>query len=77
VAELSYAELRQVDVGSWFNQTHRSRTVDFSGERIPSLDEVLELFESNNAILYLEMKSDPFKGNNWLESVAIILKQSP
>lgn len=61
VAELSYAEIRQVDVGSWFNQTHPSNNSDFSGERIPSLEEVLKLFESNHAILYLEMKSDPLQ----------------
>jgi len=77
VAELSYGELRRIDVGSWFNQTRGSRTVDFSGERIPSLDEVLELFESNNAILYLEMKSDPIQREQLARICCNHLKQSP
>ena len=59
VAELSYDEISNIDVGSWFNRIHPLSRIDFSGERIPSLDAVLELFESNNALLYLEMKSDP------------------
>ena len=56
VTSLSLAELKQVDVGSWFNRQKRS-TSDFSGEKIPTLDEVFELFESTDAVLYLEMKS--------------------
>lgn len=59
VADLAYDEIRKVDVGSWFNRTHTLSRVNFSGEKIPSLDAVLTLFESNKAILYLEMKSDP------------------
>ncbi|HEV8367893.1 MAG TPA: glycerophosphodiester phosphodiesterase family protein [Pyrinomonadaceae bacterium] len=58
VASLSLAELKQVDVGSWFNRTQKRSTSDFSGEKIPTLEEVFELFESTDAVLYLEMKSD-------------------
>ena len=58
VASLSLAELKQVDVGSWFNRTQKRSTSDFSGEKIPTLEEVFQLFESTDAVLYLEMKSD-------------------
>jgi glycerophosphoryl diester phosphodiesterase len=34
--ELSYAEVRQLDVGSWFDPA-------FAGERVPTLDEVISL----------------------------------
>src|SRR4030095_556385 len=77
VADLSYTEIRQVDVGSWFNRTQQASQTDFSAERIPSLDEVLELFESNHAILYLEMKSDPLQREQLARVCCDHLKQSP
>jgi len=57
VDSLTLAELKQVDVGSWFSHTQKRKTSDFSGEKIPTLEEVFELFESTDAVLYLEMKS--------------------
>jgi glycerophosphoryl diester phosphodiesterase len=77
VADLSYAEILEVDFGSWFNRTHPSNNSDFSGERIPSLEEVLELFESNHAILYLEMKSDPLQREKLAQTCCDHLKRSP
>jgi glycerophosphoryl diester phosphodiesterase len=53
VAALSLTQLKDVDVGSWFHPT------SFAGERVPTLEEVFELFESTQALLYLEMKCDP------------------
>ena len=52
VADLSWQELSQVDVGSWF------RPGSFAGETVPSLRELFELFQTNSASLYLEMKCD-------------------
>ena len=52
VADLSWEELRQIDVGSWF------RSGSFANETVPSLVELFELFQSNDASLYLEMKCD-------------------
>ena len=51
VGELTWSELEQVDAGSWFNQR-------FATETVPTLKELLTLFESNNLFLHLEMKSD-------------------
>jgi glycerophosphoryl diester phosphodiesterase len=51
VADLTWSELAQIDVGSWFNRS-------FAQERVPSLKELLTLFESNDLVLNLEMKSD-------------------
>lgn len=51
VADLTWAELEQVDVGSWFDRK-------FAHATVPSLDQLLTLFESNNLVLNLEMKSD-------------------
>ena len=51
VADLTWAELEQVDVGSWFDRK-------FAHATVPSLDQLLTLFESNNLVLNLAMKSD-------------------
>ncbi|HJY30653.1 MAG TPA: glycerophosphodiester phosphodiesterase family protein, partial [Pyrinomonadaceae bacterium] len=52
VADLSWQELSKVDVGGWF------RPGSFVNETVPSLRELFDLFQSNNASLYLEMKCD-------------------
>jgi len=52
VADLSWQELSKIDVGSWF------KAGSFAGETVPSLEELFELFETNNLSLYLEMKCD-------------------
>lgn len=51
VADLTWAEISEIDVGSWFAGT-------FANETVPSLAELFTLFQSNNSTLYLEMKCD-------------------
>ncbi|HEX7771174.1 MAG TPA: glycerophosphodiester phosphodiesterase family protein, partial [Pyrinomonadaceae bacterium] len=51
VADLTWAEISKIDVGSWFADT-------FANETVPSLAELFTLFQSNNSTLYLEMKCD-------------------
>jgi glycerophosphoryl diester phosphodiesterase len=51
VADLTWAEISKVDVGSWFGTS-------FANETVPSLAELFTLFQSNNSTLYLEMKCD-------------------
>jgi len=52
VSDLSWDELRKIDVGSWF------KGGSFAGETVPSLEELFDLFQTNNLSLYLEMKCD-------------------
>lgn len=59
VAELSAAELQQLNVGSWFSRSRKASTDEFAAEGIPTLQQVFELFASSQALLYLEMKCDP------------------
>lgn len=54
VSGLTAAQLQQIDVGSWF--TKRSGGQTFPKETIPTLAAVFDLFASNNAVLYVEMK---------------------
>jgi len=59
VSSLSLAELKKIDVGSWFDRTNKSTQRSYVNETIPTLEEVFELFEGTSARLYLEMKSEP------------------
>ena len=58
IAELSSEELQRADVGSWFGRRLKSPSVDFAGERLPSLSQVFDFFGSNAGLLYLEMKTE-------------------
>jgi glycerophosphoryl diester phosphodiesterase len=51
VVELSAQELQTVDAGSWF-----SSIGEYRGEKIPTLQQLLEDFSNNSALLYLELK---------------------
>jgi glycerophosphoryl diester phosphodiesterase len=51
VVDLTSEEIVKVDVGSWFGR-------QFAGETVPSLADLFGLFQSNESILYLEMKCD-------------------
>jgi glycerophosphoryl diester phosphodiesterase len=55
VADLTVGELQEIDVGSWFGP---GRSRKFATERIPTLEQLFELFESTDSLLYLEMKSE-------------------
>ena len=49
VHELLLAQLRNLDAGSWFGS-------EFAGERIPTLDEILQFSKKTDVVFYLEMK---------------------
>jgi glycerophosphoryl diester phosphodiesterase len=54
VHDLTLADLRKLDAGSWFGS-------EFAGERIPVLEEILEFAKKNDAVFYLELKA----GGSW------------
>ena len=58
VADLTWAEISKIDVGSWFTHRKGLSSSTFANETVPSLAELLTLFQSNNSTLYLEMKCD-------------------
>jgi glycerophosphoryl diester phosphodiesterase len=49
VHDMTLAELRRLDAGSWFGS-------EFAGERIPTLEEVLDFAKKFDVIFYLEIK---------------------
>ncbi len=65
--EISYAELKELDIGSWFSK-------EFSDERIASLDEVIDL-ASGKVMLNIELK---FNGHDkkLAEEVCRIVKET-
>lgn len=50
VQDYTYEELSKLDAGSWFGE-------DFQGERIPLLEELLELTQSHGTIVNIELKN--------------------
>lgn len=69
VADLSVAELKNIDVGSWFKTS-------FARERVPTLEEVFQLFESTNHLLYLEMKCEPDERDRLVKACCDFLRDS-
>ena len=49
VHDLTLADLRRLDAGSWFGS-------EFTGERIPTREEILEFSKRHDAVFYLELK---------------------
>jgi glycerophosphoryl diester phosphodiesterase len=49
VHEMTLSNLRRLDAGSWFGS-------EFAGERIPTLEEILEFSKKNDVVFYLELK---------------------
>ena len=51
-------ELKTIDVGSWFDKGSGA----FAGEKLPTLEQVFDLFNGKPVALYVEMKCDPNDG---------------
>lgn len=49
VHELALTDLRKLDAGSWFGS-------EFAGERIPTLEDVLQFAKKHDVVFYLEVK---------------------
>lgn len=49
VHDQTLATLRRLDAGSWFGS-------EYTGERIPTLEEILEFTKKNDIVFYLELK---------------------
>jgi glycerophosphoryl diester phosphodiesterase len=62
VAMMTSAQLKQVEVGRWFNHCHPDLALDeFSSQTIPTLAQVFDLFnqrQNPNDLVYVEMKTD-------------------
>jgi glycerophosphoryl diester phosphodiesterase len=78
IAEMDYAELVGVDVGSWFNVRHRRRAVAaFADERVPRLADVLDLLSGYKGLLYIELKCRRRGRIDLVDEVCRTIAQSP
>lgn len=67
VGDLTLRELKQLDAGSWFGE-------EFAGEKIPTLDEVLDRYRGNNIGILIELKN-PERYPGIEAEVALLLAQ--
>ncbi len=78
VADLTSDQLQAIDVGFWFSRTGAglsSPEPSYSGERIPTLAQVFELFHSKPGWLYVEMKCDSGNGADLAAAVVRIIRE--
>ncbi len=75
VADLTLAELEKVDVGNWFTQSQKAKP-QFGPQTVPSLQQLFDLFVSNNSILYLEMKYNPSEQIRLVEACCRLMNES-
>lgn len=68
VKDLTFAELRALDAGGWFAE-------EFRGEKIPSLDEVLEWLVSTDLVVNIELKTGVFRYEGIEERVLDLVKK--
>lgn len=67
VASLSLRELKQFDAGSWFGS-------QFRAERIPRLEEVLEMVRSSEVGVLIEIKADRRPSRDNLSKLAQVIR---
>lgn len=68
IKDLTLAELRAFDYGSWFGD-------EFAGERIPTLEEVLAIFQDTAHHVNIELKSDVFPYEGMGEKVLYAIER--
>lgn len=80
VSELTAAELQQMDVGRWFRKPHSPQVDDsdqfLASEGVPLLQEIFDLFEKSEGLLYLEMKADAGAGSELVAEVVRMIRQA-
>lgn len=67
VKKFTLDELRKLDAGLWFDR-------DFLGERVPTLEEILEFSRKNDVVFYLELKHAAVTGMD--HALAAVLRKA-
>jgi glycerophosphoryl diester phosphodiesterase len=79
VRDLTSRQLQEIDVGSWYTRPPfkgRSPATPYASEKLPTLAEVFQLFNSNQGWLYVEMKCDADEGAELAASVVKRIHES-
>lgn len=70
------AELKQLDAGSWFNRTLPSKArLEFAGQKIPTLEEVVELVSGTRTGLYVELKDPDLFDTGFEDRIVSLLRE--
>jgi glycerophosphoryl diester phosphodiesterase len=80
VHQLTAAELQELDVGSWFTKNRSNSAVvspstSYAGEKLPTLAQAFDLFNSLSGTLYLEMKCDGNERSYLATAVAKLIRE--
>ncbi len=77
IKDFTAAELKNFDVGSWFNLKNPDKADSkFSDERIPTLRETLEFLKDYKGIIYIELKCDAAEAKPLSKAVCDEIKSS-
>ncbi|WP_068502398.1 glycerophosphodiester phosphodiesterase [Paenibacillus kribbensis] len=68
VRDITLQELNALDAGGWFDEK-------FRGERVPLLDELLELAQSSDTVINLELKNSIYRYPGMEEEVIAAVKR--
>jgi glycerophosphoryl diester phosphodiesterase len=68
VKDLTAEELQKIDVGKWFSD-------EFSGETVPTLAQVFDLFKDNEMRLYVELKCKKKNYKEYAKAVAEVIEK--
>jgi glycerophosphoryl diester phosphodiesterase len=77
VSDLTVAEIKQVNVGTWFSRKHGKSNDEFGDQTIPTLEELFARFPAPETVFYLEMKSEPAQRRELVSACCQLLKQHP
>ena len=78
IASLTAAELREVDVGSWFNgRAPKFAEAAFKNEGVPTLAETLDLLKYYEGLIYIELKCRDADVERLSNAVCKVISDSP
>lgn len=75
VAEMTLAELRQLDVGSWFQAAGQMPSSEYAGQRIPTLAEALDISLRLGLDIVVELKGEPEPPRRLIERVVYLIAE--
>ena len=78
VSSLTAEELGRIDVGSWFNVSHRKKAdSSFAKETVPTLAETLEALRDFRGLIYIELKCRDSEVESLSRAVCSVISGSP
>jgi glycerophosphoryl diester phosphodiesterase len=77
VRNLILARLRRLDAGSWFNRSHPGQSrPEFVGQRVPTLQEAIDLAKRTKIGLYIETKDPELYPEDFEAKIVTLLRRN-